>query len=237
MNYSKNILYADCTWNPVTGCSLYSPGCANCFIFKKIKWQKSRGLIRYQNGRIPTCHKELLTQPWYVQKKKRIYISSMGDLFHEKIPTQFIKAVMTVVKHCPQHQFMVTTKRTHRLVEIMGEVEFPDNLWVGASIESNEFLTRMYDIAFIPAENKFVAFEPLIGKINHVDFTGFKWVIVAGESGREARKLPLKTVRYIRDVAVKQGKPFFFKQWDAKNKKTYGRTLDGVVWDQFPTGY
>lgn len=234
MSHVTKIEYADSSWNPVTGCSLVSEGCENCYIFSRIPWQKSRGSIFYKNESLATYHCSRLYEPMKMHVAKRIYICSMGDLFHERVPVQFIKAVFKVVEACQQHTFIVSTKRSGRLVDLADKVDWPGNLWVGVSIESADYLSRMCDLAFVPTEKRFVAFDPLIGKINHVDFTGIGWVIVGGESGPGARKMDLGTVRLIRDTAVASNTPFFFKQWDKWNKPKLGRTVDGVIWDQIP---
>ena len=235
MSVVTKIEYADVTWNVVTGCSLVSEGCYNCYIFPKISWMKSRGLQKYELGTTVKYHKNNLTDPCRYVKPKRIYICSMGDLFHENVPVKFIQAVFTVVGHCKQHLFMVCTKRAYRLSQLAHAINWPDNLWVGVSIESQKYLSRMFELHFLPTNNVFVAFEPLIEPIYHVDLSGINWVIVGGESGPGSRPLDLNTARMLQDQANSKNIPFFFKQWDSSKKKEYGRTLDGKIWNQMPS--
>jgi protein gp37 len=235
MSVVTKIEYADVTWNPVTGCTLVSEGCDNCYIFPKISWLKSRGLLKYESGTTVAYHKNNITEPCRYLKPKRIYICSMGDLFHENVPVKFIQAVFEIVRYCKQHFFMVCTKRAYRLSQLAHAISWPNNLWVGVSIESPQYMSRMMELHFLPTNNIFVAFEPLIEPIQHVDLTGINWVIVGGESGPGARALDLDTVRMLRDEAKTKDIPFFFKQWDSSKKREFGRTLDGQIWNQKPS--
>jgi protein gp37 len=158
----------------------------------------------------------------------------MSDLFHENIPINFIEQVFKIIKIADHHIFQILTKRSERLLELAPHLSWPDNLWMGVTVESEEFAYRISHLRQTPAKIKFISFEPLLNNISTLDFDGIDWVIVGGESGAQSRIMKKEWVTEIRDHAINNKVAFFFKQWGGKNKKKAGRLLEGKNWDQIP---
>lgn len=174
-----------------------------------------------------------LPRSW--RKPRRIFVNSMSDLFHEKVPLTFIQQVFAVMESCPQHQFQVLTKRPERALELSGELSWPSNVWMGASVENALYVHRVHTLRKIPAAIRFLSVEPLIGPIRKLPLTGIHWVIVGGESGPGARPMEHEWVTDIRDQCTRAGVAFFFKQWGGIRKCDTGRELNGRTWDEMPT--
>jgi protein gp37 len=164
-----------------------------------------------------------------------IFVNSMSDLFHEDVPVEFIVRILDVARRSPQHTFQVLTKRPHRVLEIDAELNWPNNIWMGTSVEDANVLDRVQQLKNTSAKVKFLSVEPLIGPIPRLPLSGIDWIIVGGESGPGARPMDPDWVRAIRDRCAHYGVPFFFKQWGGPNKGLTGRTLDGRTWDDMPT--
>ena len=164
-----------------------------------------------------------------------IFVNSMSDLFHEDVPLEFITRILDVARRSPQHTYQVLTKRPHRVLELDAELNWPDNVWMGTSVEDANVLDRVRQLKDTSAKIKFLSVEPLIGPIPRLPLSGIDWIIVGGESGPGARPMVPDWVRTIRDRCVHYGVPFFFKQWGGPNKGLTGRTLDGRTWDDMPT--
>ena len=160
----------------------------------------------------------------------------MSDLFHEDVPLAFVREVFLVMAETPQHTYQVLTKRADRLLELSPSLTWPSNLWMGVSIESEDYLWRADRLRQGGARTKFLSLEPLLGPLPSLDLHGLDWVIVGGESGPNSRPMNVEWVRAIRDKAFQQGVAFHFKQWGGTRKKVTGRELDGLTWDQFPAG-
>ncbi len=192
------------------------------------------GARRYANGFSPTVHPELLTRPALLKKPRLVFVNSMGDLFHSRIPRRFIGRVFESIHQSPQHAFQALTKRSGRLRALAPELEWPTNLWMGVTVESAAHLSRIDDLRATGARIKFVSFEPLLGPLGRVDLRGIDWVIAGGESGPGARPMARDWVTEVRDACVEQGVPFFFKQWGGSSRRRNGRILDGRVWGQYP---
>jgi protein gp37 len=158
----------------------------------------------------------------------------MSDLFHEKVPAEFISKVFRVMSQAPQHTFQVLTKRSKNMRRLSRSLPWSNNVWMGVTVESSDYLQRIDDLRDTPARIKFISFEPLLGPILDIDLTGIDWVIAGGESGPKARPMPPLWVKGIRDQSLAAGVPFFFKQWGGLNKKKAGRLLDGRTWDDMP---
>jgi protein gp37 len=163
-----------------------------------------------------------------------VFVNSMSDLFHKDVPFQFIVRVFEVMKTAKWHTFQVLTKRSERPVELSPELSWPENVWMGVSVENSDYLARIEHLKNTGARIKFISFEPLLGLIDGVVFAGIDWVIVGGESGPGARPVSPDWVTQIRDRCVSSKTPFFFKQWGGKNKKKAGRLLEGEIWSQIP---
>lgn len=228
------IEWTETTWNPLTGCTKISPGCLNCYAEVMAKRLQSMNSPNYRNGFKLTLHPHALSIPSSWKSPKLVFVNSMSDLFHEDVPISFIKKVFFVIESTPQHTYQVLTKRSTRLRELANQLHWPSNLWMGVSIENNDYCYRVDNLATVPAAVKFLSLEPLLGPLPDLDLTKIDWVIVGGESGPKAREMKEEWVLDIRNRCIQQRVPFFFKQWGGKNKKKAGRLLEGVVWDQSP---
>ena len=234
MSARSGIEWTEITWNPVTGCTKISPGCKNCYAERMSKRLRAMGMEKYRDGFSVATHHSSLDEPLRWKKPRLVFVNSMSDLFHESTPSDFIKAVFDVMNRAPQHTFQVLTKRPARAVALEGKLNWPPNVWLGTSIESEEWLFRVNLLGKTGARTKFLSLEPLLGPLPNLDLNGIDWVIVGGESGPGARPMSPDWVREIRDTCVNSGTPFFFKQWGGVFKKKTGRALDGRTWDQMP---
>lgn len=230
----SNIEWTEATWNPVTGCTKLSEGCRNCYASALAKRLHAMGNQRYLNGFDVTLHHDLIELPLSWKKPKRIFVNSMSDLFHIDVPSDFIKSVFDTMVKAHWHTFQVLTKRSDRLLELSSELPWPSNVWQGVSLEDKRVIHRINDLRKTPAKIKFLSIEPLIGPLHNLNLIGIDWVIVGGESGFGARPMNLEWVRSIRDQCIEQNVAFFFKQWGGVQKHRTGRTLDGLIWDQYP---
>jgi protein gp37 len=234
MSLHSNIEWTETTWNPVTGCTKISSGCRHCYAERMARRLKAMGQPNYRNGFRPTVHLPALEIPLRIRKPQRIFVNSMGDLFHEAVPLGFIKKVFQVMEKSPQHQFQVLTKRAERLAKVADDLSWPGQVWIGVSIEDERYVHRIDYLRQVPAAVRFLSLEPLLGPLPSLDLRGIDWVIVGGESGPGARPLQAEWVKDIRDQCLEDKVPFFFKQWGGFSKKKNGRELEGRVWDAYP---
>lgn len=234
MGLTSKIEWTESTWNPVTGCTKITAGCANCYAFTMAKRLHSMGNPRYKNGFDVTLHEDLITLPFKWIKPKMIFVNSMSDLFHEKVPDEFIKKVFETMNLTPRHTYQILTKRSKRLVELAPFLKWTQNIWQGVTVENASVVNRIYDLELIPAHTRFLSLEPLIGPLNQIELRGMHWVIVGGESGPVSRLMKIEWVREIRDHCIEQQIPFFFKQWGGIRKHITGRILDNRTWDEYP---
>ena len=237
MGDKSKIEWTDTTWNPVTGCTKISPGCQNCYAERMSYRLQAMGQPNYADGFKVKTHNNVLSLPLKWKKHRTIFVNSMSDLFHEDVPASFISKVFEVMSKVTRHTFQVLTKRSENLRGLSHSLPWPENVWTGVTVENCDYLHRIDDLRVTPARIKFVSFEPLLGSIPDIDFTGIDWVIVGGESGPGARPMSISWVEEIRDQCFDAGVPFFFKQWGGFNKKKTGRLLDGRTWDDMPTIY
>lgn len=237
------IEWTQATWNPTTGCDRVSSGCDNCYALTLAGRLKAMGSPKYQTDGDPrtsgpgfgvAVHPDALDVPRRWRAPRMIFVNSMSDLFHARVPLGFVRQVFAVMADTPQHTYQLLTKRAHRLRSVAGRLEWPANLWMGVSVEDAAALDRVADLRAVPAAVKFLSCEPLLGPLTGIDLTGIDWVIAGGESGAEARPIDLAWARSIRDAATAMDVPFFFKQWGGRTAKSGGRTLDGRTWDEYP---
>ena len=233
MSRSK-IEWTESTWNPVTGCTKISSGCTNCYAEKMTKRLKAMGQINYQNGFNVTCHENALEIPLRWKKSRLIFVNSMSDLFHEDVTDEFIQRVFAVMQKAKQHQFQVLTKRAVRLEQMSQSLPWPENIWIGVTVEDAHNVSRIDCLGKVEASVKFLSIEPLLGPIPNINLDRIDWVIVGGESGPGSREIREEWVLDIRDQCLKNQVPFFFKQWGGKNKKKNGRLLENKIWDEMP---
>jgi len=231
------IEWTDSTWNPVTGCTKTSEGCANCYAERMAKRLKAMGNRNYYNGFKVTTHEHVLEIPLSWKKPQNIFVCSMSDLFHEDVPEEFIVKIFDVMNKAHWHQFQVLTKRSERLLKLSNKLPWANNIWAGVTVENNNYVFRINDLRNTGAKIKFISFEPLIGPIQKVDLAGIDWVIVGGESGPGARSMKPVWATDIRNQCLNQAIPFFFKQWGGTNKKKNGRLLEGRIWDEYPVNF
>lgn len=230
------ISWTEETWNPTTGCTNTSPGCANCYAEKETKrLSKNPRVKQYRQGFDKfVAHPDLLDKPLRWKKPSIIFVNSMSDTFHRDCPETFIVQLFEVMGKCSQHIFQILTKRSERLLELSPKLKWPDNVWMGVTVENADYLHRLDDLRQVPAKVRFVSLEPLLGAIPNIDFTDIHWAIVAGEAGSKARPMDLNWARDIRDQCKKTGVPLFFKQVGGRKKGKGGKVLDGRTWEYFP---
>lgn len=239
----SGIEWTESTWNPTTGCDRVSPGCDNCYALTLAKRLKAMGSPKYQRDGDPrtsgpgfglTLHPEALDLPRSWRQPRIVFVDSMSDLFHPEVPLEFIRRVFEVMADTPQHTYQILTKRSKRLRDLAGELDWPPNVWMGVSVESDRYRFRVDHLRDVPAAIRFLSLEPLLGPLEDLDLTGVHWVIVGGESGPKARPMDPAWVQNIRDQCLGVGVPFFFKQWGGRTPKAGGRTLEGRVHDDMP---
>jgi len=233
MAVNSGIEWTQSTWNPVTGCSEISTGCKNCYAKRMSLRLKAMGLPAYRNGFRITCHQNMLDLPLHWKKPQLVFVNSMSDLFHAKVPIDFISRVFDVMNRT-SHIYQILTKRAERLAELSDLLPWAKNIWTGVTVEVPDYKYRIDLLRQTNASIKFLSLEPLLEDIGILDLTDIDWVIVGGESGPGARPIKADWVRNIRDQCVEQNVPFFFKQWGGFNKKKSGRLLDGRIWNEIP---
>lgn len=234
MKDKSAIEWTDATWNPVTGCTQVSPGCAHCYA--KTFAERWRGIPNhpYEQGFDLRIWPERLAQPAKWKRPRMIFVNSMSDLFHEDVPLDYIKRVFDVMGEADHHVYQVLTKRHERLAEVADQLPWPDHVWMGVSIENNRWALRADRLREVPAAVRFISAEPLLGRLDGLDLTAIDWLITGGESGPGYRPVNIEWIRELRDSCVAASVPFFFKQWGGTRPKSGGRTLDGEEWSQMP---
>lgn len=230
------IEWTDATWNPVTGCSKVSPGCAHCYAetlslrfgWSKLPWtpEKARANV--------VLHPERLRKPLSWREPRMVFVNSMSDLFHELVPFKYIDAVFETMRDASRHTFQVLTKRPDRMREYMLGTDPLPNVWLGTSIENTRWIERADVLRETPAAVRFISAEPLLGPLPFLDLTGIDWLIVGGESGQTHRPMREEWALELRDRAQAAGTAFFFKQWGGRTPKSGGRELDGREWSEYP---
>jgi len=237
MASQSSIEWTDSTWNPVTGCTKVSAGCLNCYAERMAKRLQAMGQRRYRNGFKITLQPEALDEPYQWRKPRVVFVNSMSDLFHEQIPVEFIQQVFRVMNDNRRHTFQILTKRSGRLCELAPLLKWSENIWMGVTIENNDYVGRADDLRLVNAAIRFLSLEPLLGPVPDLEFDGIDWVIVGGESGPGARPMKKEWVLDVKNLCECNRVPFFFKQWGGVNKKKAGRMLQGKTWDQYPKTY
>jgi protein gp37 len=247
MGDGSSIEWTDATWNPTTGCDRVSDGCENCYALNLARRLKAMGNPRYQaDGNAKSSgpgfglslHHDVLALPLSWRRPRFVFVNSMSDLFHPRVPPEFVRSVFDVMGQAKQHTFQVLTKRPERMARLLQDLQ-PDplpNVWLGTSIESDPYTYRADSLRGVPAAVRFLSLEPLLGPLPSLDLTDVHWVIVGGESGIHHRPVDLAWVRDLRDRCIGADIAFFFKQVGGRTPKAGGRELDGRTWDQRPGG-
>jgi len=230
----STIEWTTATWNPVTGCTKVSPGCDHCYA--ETFAERFRGVPDhpYQMGFDLALRPGRLEQPLHWRRPARIFVNSMSDLFQVDVPESYIRDVFAVMRQASWHTFQVLTKRADRLERVCRRLEVPDNVWLGVSVETPVYFSRIRHLQRVQAAVRFLSCEPLLAPLPDLPLDELHWVIVGGESGRKARPMEGEWVQDIRDQCDSAGVAFFFKQWGGTNKKKSGRLLDGRTWDAMP---
>lgn len=245
---ASDIEWTDATWNPIAGCRIVSPGCSNCYAMRMAARLQAMGMDKYKGttrksgrrhvwtGRVNVDH-DALSTPLTWRKPRRIFVNSMSDLFQEDLDERVISQIWRVMQSAHWHSFQILTKRPDRMLDVLSRPGIPalPNVWLGTSVESKDYLDRIDLLRRVPAQVRFISFEPLIGPIVDPDLAGIHWAIVGGESGPYARPMEQWWAEALRDACKGQGVAFFFKQWGGKRKKESGRLLGGRPWDEYPT--
>ena len=234
MGRNSAIEWTESTWNPVTGCSKISPGCTHCYAERMAKRLQAMGQPNYANGFKVTVHEHVLGLPLEWHKSQIVFVNSMSDLFHEDVPSDFIRRTFDIMRHARWHVFQVLTKRSERLCELSPSLPWAPNIWMGVTVENQDCTLRIDHLCRTGALTKFLSLEPLLGPLPDLDLLGVDWVIVGGESGPGSRPMRPEWALDIRDQCQRAGVPFFFKQWGGTFKKRAGRKLEGREWDEMP---
>lgn len=238
---TTKIEWTDKTWNPITGCTKYSAGCAHCYAETMSRRLHAMGVAKYQREFELTLHEDNLQEPLSWRKAHNIFVCSMSDLFHEKVPFEFIDKVMATIRQTPQHRYQILTKRAERMAEYFETRAVPENVWVGVTVEAESSKQRIDCLRQIPASVHFLSCEPLLESLGRIGLKGIEWVIVGGESGPQARPMKEEWVLDIMQQCERQGAAFFFKQWGTwgrdgvkRNKHANGKLLNGRVRQEMP---
>ena len=234
MAQGTGIEWTQATWNPVTGCTKVSPGCKHCYAERMAKRLQAIGQKNYRRGFELELQPHMLELPLSWRRPQLIFVNSMSDLFHADVPDEYIQKVFAVMRRASWHRFQVLTKRAERLAAMDAGLDWPENVWMGVSVENAPYLPRVDLLRMTRACTRFLSLEPLLGPLHELDLREIDWVIVGGESGPGSRPMDAVWVRDIRDRCKDAGVPFFFKQWGGSNKKKTGRVLDGQTWDAMP---
>lgn len=250
----SEIEWTDTTWNPVAGCTAASSGCTNCYAMHMALRLEAMGIDKYRNlarrsgkktvwtGAVNLDEKSL-NAPFSWRKPRKIFVNSMSDLFHEKVPTEFVEKVWSTMEQTQRHQYQILTKRPERMLAFVRsrQKSILPNVWLGTSVENAETSGRVKVLSETPAAIRFISFEPLIASVGDVNLYNIHWAIVGGESGAQARPIKEEWIGEIHDICKKHGVAFFFKQWGTwgkdnkkRSKKENGRLFKGKVWEEMP---
>jgi protein gp37 len=234
MPQTSTIEWTESTWNPVTGCDKVSPGCAHCYAetFAE-RWRGVPG-HPYEQGFDLRLWPDRLEVPLHWRRPRMIFVNSMSDLFNERVPFDFVRRVFDVMVRAEQHTFQVLTKRHERLAELAPDLPWPENVWMGVSIENRRFVHRADYLRSVPAAVRFISAEPLLGPLEGLDLEGIQWLIAGGESGPGHRRVREEWITDLRDSCNRDDVAFFFKQWGGHRPKSHGRELHGRTWDEMP---
>jgi len=230
----SSIEWTEATWNPVTGCDKVSPGCKHCYAEVMARRLHAMEQRNYRNGFRLTLQPHMLERPLQWRRPLVVFVNSMSDLFHRDVPLPFIHRVFDVMARASWHTFQVLTKRAERLEELAPQLHWPSNVWMGVSVERQDYSFRIDHLRRTGARTKFLSLEPLLGPLPGLDLHAIDWVIVGGESGPRARPMAKDWAVEILSQCRAAQVPFFFKQWGGRNKKLAGRSLNGRTWDEMP---
>ena len=231
-----NIGWCTHSWNPFNGCTRYSLGCKNCYAFRDYTFHKKSWAKKYPNGMEQVAvHPEMLNEPYKLKAPAMIFVGSTGDIFHKDMPIDFLQQLFKVMNDNQLLVFQLLTKRAEQMVEIAPSLTFTENIWMGVTIEHNDYCYRADLLRQMPAKVKFISAEPLLSKLSGLDITGIDWLIAQGESGFNARPVELDWFTHLRDLAHNNNIPFYFKKWGGTGVNKKSELLEGVIYKQFPS--
>jgi protein gp37 len=238
------IEWTDATWNPMTGCTKLSAGCDHCYAATVAQTKTREAYLRHlpvkdtarnrSDPFAPRFWEERLEQPLRWREPRRIFVNSMSDVFHAQFSIEMIERVFDVMNRATWHQFQVLTKRPERANRLADRLAWSANIWMGTSIETMDVAARADHLRLVPAAVRFVSAEPLLGPVDALNLTDIDWVIGGGESGIGFRPCDPQWARGLRDLCIREGVAFFWKQWGGRTPKAGGRSLDGEEWSEYP---
>lgn len=243
MSSNSRIEWTEATWNPVIGCTKISAGCKHCYAEVMARRLQAIGVAGYESGfKKVRLRPEKIDEPMLRKKPTVYFVNSMSDLFHPRVPDDFIDQVFATMREATWHTFQVLTKRPERMAEYLGRKRVPKNIWLGTTVENKRHgVPRIEQLRKVNASVRFLSIEPLLEDLGEIFLEGISWVIVGGESGLGARPMRPDWARNVQKQCEKEGVSFFFKQWGAfgpdgvrRSKKVNGRLLDGSHWNAMP---
>ena len=240
---SSAIEWTESTWNPVTGCTKITSGCANCYAETMARRLSAMNVAGYENGFQVTIHSHRLQEPVKRRKPTVYFVNSMSDLFHPKVTFEFIDQVFEVITQTPRHIYQILTKRTKTMAKYFTKRSVPENAWLGTTVENKkQGIPRIDVLRQIDCYTRFLSCEPLLEDLGELNLQDISWVIVGGESGAKARPMEASWANNIRTQCEEQKVNFFFKQWGTwgadgkrRSKKANGRLLNGKIWEEYPS--
>ena len=234
------IEWTEATWNPSTGCSKVSPGCKNCYAEKLSNRLHSMKLKKYKKKFKFVQHPSDVDIPLNWKKRKKIFVNSMSDLFHEQSTFEFVGRCFSTMIQADIHDYQILTKRPERMTEFsklfidyFGH-RIPNYIWMGVSVENNDYTSRIDELRKVKCRTRFISFEPLIGPVGKINLKDIDWAIIGGESGPKHRPVKEEWVLEIIKQCKKQKVPVFFKQWGGFRPKSGGRTIQGREYGEYP---
>ena len=238
----SKIEWTEKTWNPIHGCTKVSEACENCYAEVMAKRLQGNHIKSYENCFAVTRNIDAMKEPYKWKKPTMVFVVSMGDMFHNAVPDEWLNPIMRVIEKTPQHTYQLLTKRPWRMEEYFLRRPVPKNVWLGTTCENSRHAGRIDALRNVKCNNvKFISCEPPLGEMNDINLDGIDWVITGGESGVNARRTPADWFRGLRDACTCQNVPFFFKQWGAwgedgvkRSKYANGSLLDGREWKEYP---
>ena len=239
---ASKIEWTEATWNPSSGCTKISSGCKNCYAESMANRLKAIGTIGYENGFRFNIVPSRLNDPFKKKKPTVFFVNSMSDLFHEKMPLDYLDKIFSVIEQTPQHTYQLLTKRADNMFDYLSQREIPKNVWLGVTVDNRyDGLSRIEKLRKLNATVLFLSVEPLLEELGRIDLTNIDWVIVGGESGNRARPMDKSWVENIKEQCDSEDVAFFFKQWGTwgadkvkRNKKVNGKELNGKIWQKYP---
>ena len=240
MALGSEIEWTEATWNPSTGCTKVSTGCKNCYAEKLAHRLKLMGLKKYENEFDFTEHASDIDLPKHWKKPRKVFVNSMSDMFHEKSTFEFIIKCFNTMIEADLHTYQILTKRPHTMLDF-SEIflryyghKIPDHIWMGVSVEDEDFLWRIDELKKVQCKTRFVSFEPLIGQVGKLNLKGIDWAIIGGESGANFREVKKEWILEIIRQCKRQNVAVFFKQWGGFRPKSGGRMINGREYSEYP---